>query len=100
MAALSMCSSSNRGSKCSGLEGAGDLGVEIDAINHNHHGGVLQCWVQPQLAGGEQHQQRLARALKVPDESLLGMPGHHALDDLVCGLVLLMAGDDLDAPLL
>ena len=62
--------------------------------------GFLQAGVQAQLLRGEHHQQRLARALEVPDQALLGVAGQHALDDLVGGLVLLVAADDLDAALL
>ena len=36
----------------------------------------------------------------MPDESLFRMASDNALDDLVRGLVLLVAGDDLDAALL
>ena len=36
----------------------------------------------------------------MPDEALFRMAGDDALDDLVRGLVLLVAGDDLDAALL
>ena len=74
--------------------------VEVDAVHHDHHRRVLQRRVQPQLLRGEEHQQRLAGSLEVPDEALLRVAGDDALDDLVRGLVLLVAGDDLDAPLL
>ena len=62
--------------------------------------GFSERRVEAQLPGGEEHQQRLARALEVPDQALLGVPSHHALDDLVRAIVLLVAGDDLDAALL
>ena len=55
--------------------------------------------MQTQLAGGEEHQQRLARTLEVPDQALLRVAGDYAFDQLVRALVLLVAGDDLD-PLL
>ena len=83
-----------------GVEGAGDLGVEVNAVDHDHHGRVLERRMQAQLAGRKEHQQRLARALEVPDQALLRVPGHDALDDLVGALVLLVAGDDLDPALL
>ena len=51
------------------------------------------------LRGGEQHQQRLAGALEVPDQPLLGMAGDDPIDDAVRCLHLLVAGDDLGAPL-
>ena len=56
--------------------------------------------MQAQLARREEHQQRLARPLKMPDQALLWMSGHYAFDDLVHAVVLLVAGDDLDAALL
>ena len=62
--------------------------------------GFLQRRMQAQLLRGEDHQQRLARALEVPDQALLGLAGDDALDDLVRRLVLLVAGDDLDPALL
>ena len=74
-----------------------DLGVEIDPVHHDQHRGVLQRRMQPQLLRGEDHQQRLARPLEVPDQPLLRPPGDDPLDDLVGALVLLVAADDLDA---
>ena len=56
--------------------------------------------MQPQLLRGEHHQQRFARALKMPDQTLLGIAGQRPLDNLVRGFVLLVAADDLDASLL
>ena len=78
------------------VKGCRDLGVEVDAVDHDDHGRILECRVQAQLASGEEHQQRLSRALEVPDEALLWVPHHHALDDFVRCLVLLVAGDNLD----
>ena len=49
----------------------------------------------------EDHGQRLARALGVPDDArarLRRLAGAQALDDLAGGAVLLVAADDLDAP--
>ena len=83
-----------------GVEGGGDLRVEVDAVHHDHHRGVAQLRVQPQLLRGEDHQQRLAAALEMPDEALLRVALHHAVHDLVGGHVLLVAADDLDAPVL
>jgi hypothetical protein len=81
-------------------EGAGDLAVEIDPVHHDQHRGVLQAGMHAQLLRGEHHQQRLARALEVPDQALPRVARQHALDDLVRRLVLLVAADDLDAALL
>ncbi len=83
-----------------GVEGARDLAVEVDPVDDDHHGRVLERRVQAQLPGREEHQQRLARALEVPDQALLRVAGDDALDDLVRALVLLVAGDDLDPALL
>ncbi len=55
-----------------GVEGGADLGVQVDAVDHDQHGGVAQGRLQAQLLGGEDHQQRLARALEVPDQALCG----------------------------
>ena len=83
-----------------GVEGARDLAVEVDPVHHDHHCGILQGRMEPQLPRCEEHQEGLAGSLEVPDEPLLRVAGDDALDDLVRGLVLLMAGDDLDTALL
>ena len=83
-----------------GVERGGDLRVEVDAVHHDDHRGVAQLRVHPQLLRGEDHQQRLAAALEMPDQPLLRVALHHALDDLVRGEILLVAADDLDAPVL
>ena len=62
--------------------------------------GLPSLRVQPQLLRGEDHQQRLAAALEMPDQALLRVALDHAVDDLVGGVVLLVAADDLDAPVL
>ena len=49
-----------------------------------------------QALGGENHQQRLAGPLKMPDEAFLRAARHHAFDDLVAGFVLLVAADQLN----
>ena len=54
-----------------GVEGGGDLSVEVDAVHHDYHGGVAQLRVHPQLLRGEDHEERLAAALEMPDEALL-----------------------------
>ena len=54
-----------------GVEGGGDLRVEVDAVHHDHHRGVAQPRVHAQLLRGKDHQQRLAAALEVPDQALL-----------------------------
>ena len=55
--------------------------------------------MQPQLARREQHQERLAGTLEVPDQALLGMAGDDPLADAVGRLDLLVACDDLGSPL-
>ena len=72
--------------------------IEVDAVDHDDHRRVPERRVQAQLARREQHQQRLAGALEVPDETLLGVAGDDALDDAVRRLDLLVTGDDLGAP--
>ena len=62
--------------------------------------GLPELGVQPQLLRGEDHEQRLAAALEMPDQALLRIALHHALDDLVGGVVLLVAADDLDLAVL
>ena len=37
-------------------KGAGDLGVQVDAVHHDQHGRVLQPGVQAQLLRGKHHQ--------------------------------------------
>ena len=56
--------------------------------------------MHPQLLRREHHQERLARALEVPDQTLLGIALYHAGHHQVSALVLLIAADDLDAPVL
>jgi len=82
-----------------GVEGGADLGVEVEAIHHDEDGGVAQAGLQAQFLGGEDHQQRFARALKMPDESFFACAPEHALDDLVGAFVLLVAADDFEAAL-
>ena len=83
-----------------GVEGGGDLGVQVDAVHHDHHRGVAELAMHPQLLRREHHQERLARALEVPDQTLLGIALNHAGHHQVSALVLLIAADDLDAPVL
>src|SRR5947208_9110406 len=53
-----------------------------------------------QLLCSKHHQQRLARTLKMPDQPLFDASGHHTLDNLIDGLILLVATDDLDLAML
>ena len=43
-----------------GMEGATDLGIEVDAVDHDHHGGVAEHGMLAELLGRKHHQQRLA----------------------------------------
>ena len=79
-----------------GVEGGRDLRVEIDPIDDDQHGRVLHV-VHAQFLRGEDHQQRFARSLKMPDEALLHPTGDHALNDLIGGLILLVSGREFDA---
>ena len=83
-----------------GIEGGGDLGVQIDAVHYDHHRGVAELAVHTQLLRREHHQQRLARALEMPDQALLGIALDHAGHHQVSAFVLLITADDLDAPVL
>ena len=83
-----------------GVEGAGDLGVEVDAVDDDQDRRVGQLGHRPQLERGEHHEQRLARALEVPDQTLLDLAEQHPLDDQVGRLELLEPGDDLDLAVL
>ncbi len=56
--------------------------------------------MHPELLCREHHQQGLAAPLEMPDEALLRVALHNAVDDLVRGKVLLVATDDLDTPVL
>ena len=81
------------------VESAGDLRIEVDPVDHDDYRRVPERRMQSQLARREQHQQRLAGALEVPDQALLRMAGDHPLDDAVRRLDLLVARDHLRAPL-
>ena len=81
------------------VESAGYLRVEVDPVDHDDHRRVSQRWMQPQLARREQHQQRLAGTLEVPDQALLGVAGDDPLDNAVRRLDLLVTCDDLGSPL-
>ena len=83
-----------------GVEGGADLGVQVDAVDDDQHGGIAQGGLQAQLLGGKDHQQGFARALEMPDQPLARVAGQHALDDLVGAVVLLVAADDLQAAVL
>ena len=83
-----------------GVEGGGDLGVQVNAVHHDHDRGIAQAGVHPELLGGKNHEERLAAALEMPDESLFRIAFDHACDDLVGGEILLVTADDLDAPML
>ena len=80
-----------------GVECGADLGVEVNPIDDDQHGGVVQGRVEAQFLGGKDHQQAFARTLKMPDQSLFGLAGQDALDNGVGGLVLLVAADDFQA---
>ena len=80
-----------------GIEGGGDLCVQVDAVHHNQYGGIAQFRVHPQFQRGKDHQQRLAAALKMPNQPLFRISCHHAVHDLVGGEILLVTADELDA---
>ncbi len=80
------------------VEGCGDLSIEIDAVHHDDHRGISQPGTHPELLGGEHHEEGFAASLEIPDESFPGLALHHPVHHLVGGLELLVAADDLDAP--
>ena len=82
-------------------EGAEELLVEIVAVGQHHERRVLQRRLVHQRAAEEGHQQRLARALGVPDHpaaavALTGL--QDARQRLPDGVELVVAGDLLDRP--
>ena len=82
------------------VECPGDLGVQVDAVDHDEDRGVAQPGHRTKLERGEHHEQRLARALEVPDQTLLDLAKQHPVDDQVGCLELLEPGDDLDLAVL
>ena len=77
-----------------------DLCVEVDAIYDDDDCRIAQRGVQAEFLGDEHHEQRLAGALEVPDEAFADSAFYHAFHDLVRGLVLLKARDQLDLAVL
>ena len=53
-----------------------------------------------QLLRGKDHEQGLTTALKMPNQALLRIPLHYAINNLVRGEILLVPADDLDASML
>ena len=79
------------------VECSGDLRIQVDTVHHDDDRGASQLWMHAKLQSGEDHQQRLAATLEMPDQAFLRIPGDYAGNDLVGGEVLLVAADDLDA---
>ncbi len=82
------------------VEGRTDLRVQVDPVHHDQHRRIAQPRVRAELLRGENHQQALAAALEMPDQALLRIASHHTSDHLVRRLVLLVAADHLDPPVL
>ena len=78
------------------IERRGDLGIEIDPVHNDDDRGTFQERIDAEFLGGKDHEERFAAALEVPDESLLGFPVSHPLDNQVGCIVLLVPADDLD----
>ena len=49
---------------------------------------------------GKDHEQRFTRTLKMPDQPLFDVARNDTLDNLIGGLVLLIAANDLDLTVL
>src|SRR5262249_19009999 len=77
-----------------------DLRVKVDAVDDDQHNWIAECRLQPELLRGKDHEERLPRALEVPDQPFPRLAGEHALHDEVCCLVLLVTTDEFDAALL
>ena len=70
------------------------LAIKIVAVRQHHQRWVLQFLVMHQYPGEERHQQTLARALRVPDDTRLAVARErfeHLLESLLRSVVL-MAG--------
>ena len=83
-----------------GVEGGGDLRVQVDAVHHDDDRGIAELRDASAASARQRPSERLAAALKMPDEALFRLALDHALDDLVRREILLVAADDLDAPVL
>src|SRR5277367_3507660 len=82
------------------LKVGGDLRVEVNTIHHNYDRRIAEFRMHPQLLRGEHHEQRLATALEMPDETFLRITLYHAVHDLVGSEILLVTANDLDATIL
>ena len=82
------------------VEGARDLGLQINAVVHDDDGWVLELGDHAQLLCGEHHEQRLSGSLEVPDEAALRVAGANAVHDEVRALELLISANQLDAAML
>ena len=94
------------GRRAGGLEGLGDLVVQLLAVGDDHEGGTAQHLAQ-HLLREEHHRQALARALRVPEHAqalallLLGLAQlHQPRDGLVHAQELVVLGGLLDQPAL
>ena len=52
-----------------GVEVVGELRLQVAPVHHDQHRGVVERRVPAQLLAGEDHRERLARALRVPDQA-------------------------------
>ncbi len=76
------------------------LGIQVDTVHHDHDRGVAQVAVHAQLPRREDHPQRLARAMEMPDQAFLRETFDHPRNDQVGALILLIAADNFDAAVL
>src|SRR6185295_12981844 len=83
-----------------GVEGGGDLCVEVDSVHYDDHCGIAELRMKTELLRREDHQQGFAATLEMPDQTLLRIALHYSVNDLVGGDVLLVTADDFDPPVL
>ena len=75
------------------------LSVQVDAVHHDHHRGIAQMAMHPELLRREHHQQRLARSLKMPDQAFFGRAMDNAVHNQIGGFILLIPTDYLNTPM-
>ena len=73
-----------------------NLSAQVNAVIDNDDRRRIQFLHHAQLLRGKDHQQGLAAALEVPDQTLLRITDLYAVDDQVRALILLIAAHDFD----
>ena len=78
-----------------GVELCRDLRLQIQTVIYDDNSGIFQIREHTKLDSGKLHQVRLTRALKVPNQALLGAACPDTVHDHVRALILLVTGDNL-----